>query len=203
VSPLDGPAFAARLGELMTAYDPAVTAVQMNLLDSHDSPRFHSMVGGDRTSYRLALLLIAALPGTPCVYYGDEVGLDGGLDPDNRRAFPWREESWDRDLLAFVRASLALRRDESALRRGSFRVAGSGAGAVAIDRQLDDRRLLLVVNNGAAEASLTVDLPGAAGCRLEVIPLPDLKAASLPPTMPGDKVPIKVPPRSGTMVRLA
>ncbi|MDQ6793826.1 MAG: glycoside hydrolase family 13 protein [Chloroflexota bacterium] len=203
VSALDGPAFAARLGEVMTAYDPAVTAVQMNLLDSHDSPRFHSMVGGDRTSYRLALLLIAALPGAPCVYYGDEVGIDGGLDPDNRRAFPWREEAWDRDLRSFVRASIALRRDEPALRRGSFRVAGAGAGAIAIERRMDDRRLLLVVNNGAAETSLAVDLPGAAGCRLEVIPLPDLPAASPPPTMPGDQVTIKLPPRSGTIVRLA
>jgi len=73
---------------------------------------------------------------------------------------------------------------------------------VAIDRQLDDRRLLLLVNNGPAEASLAVDLPGAAGCRLEVIPLPDLTGASLPASMPGDKVAIKVPSRSGTVVRV-
>ena len=49
----DGPAFAGRLERAMTVYDPAVTAVQLNLLDSHDTPRLLSMVGGDSRAWRL------------------------------------------------------------------------------------------------------------------------------------------------------
>ena len=59
---LDGPAFAARLGELLTAYDPDVVAVQLNLLGSHDTPRLRSILGGDRDGVRLATLLQRRCP---------------------------------------------------------------------------------------------------------------------------------------------
>ena len=86
--PLDGPAFARRLETLMTNVDPAVVAVQLNLIGSHDAPRALTILGGDRTALRLAMLVQATLPGAPCIYYGDEIGLDGDHDPDNRRAYP-------------------------------------------------------------------------------------------------------------------
>ena len=50
------------------------------------------------------------LPGAPCIYYGDEVGVEGRHDPDCRRAFPWDESRWNRELLDFTRAAIALRR---------------------------------------------------------------------------------------------
>ena len=202
VSALDGPVFAAQLDTLMRAYDPAVTAVQMNLLDSHDSPRFHSMVGGDRASFRLAVLLLTALPGAPCLYYGDEVGLEGGLDPDCRRGFPAQESSWDHDLLGFVRAALAVRRDEPALRRGSFRVAGAAGPAVAIERRLDDRRILVVANSAERQVSLTVDLPGTAGGRFEPLALPGWPAADVRETAVDGGTPVSIAARSGAVLRL-
>src|SRR6266705_3531697 len=78
VTRLDGPAFAARLGELLSDYDPATTAVQLNLLGSHDTPRVLSLLGGDVEAMELAVLLQGTLPGAPCVFYGDEVGITGG-----------------------------------------------------------------------------------------------------------------------------
>ncbi len=75
VRPTDGPAFAARVLEICTAYDPDVTAVQLNLLGSHDTPRLRTVLGGDVAAVRLAFLLLATLPGAPCLYYGDEIGL--------------------------------------------------------------------------------------------------------------------------------
>jgi len=68
---LDGAAFAARLSELLSIYDPAVVAVQLNLLGSHDTPRALSIVGGDRRAMELAVTLQATLPGAPCIYSGD------------------------------------------------------------------------------------------------------------------------------------
>src|SRR5262249_1838050 len=112
---LDGPGFAARLTELLGAYRPQTVAAQLNLLDGHDAPRFLAMAGGDVASLRLASLLLAALPGAPCLFYGDEVGLTGGLDPDNRRGYPWDPATQDLALRRFVRSVLRLRREEPAL----------------------------------------------------------------------------------------
>src|SRR5262249_35908155 len=96
ITHLDGAHLAARLGELLGAYAPETTAVQLNLLGSHDTPRVLSLLGNDREALELAVLLQATLPGAPCIYSGDEVGVEGGIDPDNRRAFPWDETRWDR-----------------------------------------------------------------------------------------------------------
>ena len=60
---------------------PAVTSLQLNLLDSHDTPRFISLAGGDATALRLATLIQMTLPGAPCIYYGDEVGPGGARGP--------------------------------------------------------------------------------------------------------------------------
>ena len=114
----DGAAFGAELERLMGLYDRAVTEVQLNLLDSHDSPRFRTMTGRDRAAYHLAVLLQATLPGAPCTYYGDEIGVEGDHDPDCRRAFPWDEARWDRDGLDV----------DAGVVRGPARAAGAPEG---------------------------------------------------------------------------
>ena len=81
VTRLDGAGFAERLSELLAAYAPETNAVQLNLLGSHDTPRVRSVLGGDREAIELATLLQATLPGAPCIYYGDEVGVDGRHRP--------------------------------------------------------------------------------------------------------------------------
>jgi cyclomaltodextrinase len=89
VRPIDGPEFGRQLERVMRLYPEAVTSVQLNLLDSHDTPRFLSMASGDTSALRLAMLVEMTLPGAPCIYYGDEVGTEGRADPDCRRAYPW------------------------------------------------------------------------------------------------------------------
>jgi cyclomaltodextrinase len=156
LAPLDGPGFAGRLRDLLTWYDPAVTAVQLNLLDSHDTPRFVTFASGDRDAYRLALLLLAALPGAPCIYYGDEIGLEGGPDPDCRRAFPWDRSRWDEGLRAFVQAVLAARRSHPVLRRGAIlEVAGEGQ-AVAVLRAHQGVAAAALVNAGDEPTTIAV-----------------------------------------------
>ena len=107
LAPLDAPAFARRLDHLMSVYDPAITAVQLNLLGSHDAPRLLTLLQRDRDAARVAMLLQLILPGAPCIYYGDEIGMEGGNDPDCRRAFPVDPGAGDRELRAFVQALLA------------------------------------------------------------------------------------------------
>jgi cyclomaltodextrinase / maltogenic alpha-amylase / neopullulanase len=201
VRPMDGPAFAHRLEELMAAYPPEVVAVQLNLLDSHDSPRYHSLVGGDRASYRLAVLLQATLPGAPCIYYGDEIGLEGGHDPDCRAAFPWDERRWDQDLVEYVRSVLLLRHAQPALRHGDLRIVAAAGCAVAFERRLGEHRLLVAVNAGEEATMLQAELPGAAGGTLRWLLPADPPGA--PVTLSQGLASMALPPRAGGVLLLA
>ncbi len=96
---LSGAEMAGRIESILGAYAPESAAVQLNLLDSHDTPRIRTLLSGDAAAIRMAYLLQAALPGAPCVYYGDEIGMEGANDPDNRRAYPWDEAAWDQATL--------------------------------------------------------------------------------------------------------
>ncbi|HKG57580.1 MAG TPA: glycoside hydrolase family 13 protein [Candidatus Limnocylindrales bacterium] len=201
VHALDGPAFASRLREIDSAYDRAVTEAQLNLLDSHDSPRFHSLVGGDRAAYRMAMLLLATLPGAPCIYYGDEIGLAGGLDPDCRRSFPTDEAQWDGELLEFIRAVLALRHREPALRRGSFAIVGAAGGAAAYERRLDDARFVAAFNNSPQETRLRIQLADAARCGL--YPVDGFGSGASPTVADDGSVDVDIAARSGSLLRVA
>nr|MBA2717917.1 glycoside hydrolase family 13 protein [Chloroflexota bacterium] len=117
--PLDGPAFGERLGRLMAAHDPRTTSVQYNLIGSHDAPRARTVLAGDGEALRLATLLQLVLPGTPSIYYGDELGMEGGPDPDCRRGYPVVAGEDGLAMRAFVRAVVHARREHVALRRGS------------------------------------------------------------------------------------
>ena len=83
------PTFLEGVLELLAMYPPDVTEVNHNLLGSHDTPRFLTMAGGDTDSLMLATLFQLTFPGAPGLYYGDELPMEGGADPDNRRGFDW------------------------------------------------------------------------------------------------------------------
>ena len=71
-----------------------------NQLDSHDTARFKSLLGKDVARLPLAVVWLFTWPGVPCIYYGDEVGLDGNNDPFCRKPFPWQKDQQDGELLA-------------------------------------------------------------------------------------------------------
>jgi neopullulanase len=197
----DGASFAAELDRRMGLYDRAVTEVQLNLLGSHDSPRFRTMAGRDPAAYALAVLLQAALPGAPCTYYGDEVGMEGAHDPDCRRAFPWDEVAWDPDAVAWTRAAYAARHALPALRRGSFRVVGARDDAVAFVRgaAVGGPPVLVVVNAGGRSVEVDIDAAELAGSTLHDQPLPG--GTGVPVDIGGaGQATIAVPPRRGRLL---
>jgi len=101
--------FARTIDGIDAGYTLPVLRAAFNVLDSHDTDRFLTRCGGDRARARLGWLLLFALRGSPCVYYGSEVGMEGGHDPDNRRCMVWDEEHQDRDQWEFLRELVALR----------------------------------------------------------------------------------------------
>ena len=163
-----------------------------------------STLGGDRDGVRLATLLQLALPGAPCLYYGDEVGLTGGNDPGCRGTFPWDESRWDGEFRAFVRELVHLRRSEPALRSGATTVVAAEGGAVAIERRLGETRLVVAVNAADDPARLEFRLDGARdGARLERIAPGATTGADAWSVEPEGVSAIALGPRSGSVFRLA
>ena len=137
------PAFRRHVEALLAHYHPNSTGVMMNLLGSHDVARFLHFARGDTSALRLATLFQMTFPGAPSIYYGDEIGLGGGHDPDNRRAFPWDDTSaWDQTLLHEVQRLIALRHRHPSLRRGSFTFLHAEGDVAAYLRQLDDEAII-------------------------------------------------------------
>ena len=154
--PLRGRAFSHQIERLVEIYPEAITQVQLNMLDSHDTARFVNQAGGDWQALRLSLLLMMALPGAPCIYYGTEVGMTGGPDPDCRRAFPWHDEvAWDRDLLDFIRRAIALRKAHPALRRGRYETLYAHEDVVIFGRQVEGDAVVIAFNAGRETQIIT------------------------------------------------
>ena len=204
VSPSDADAFARRLEHILTMYDPAVVAVQLNLLDSHDTPRFLTMASGDIASFRMATLVQMTVPGAPSIYYGDEIGLPGGFDPDCRRSFPWdHPDAWDRDILAYVSAAAALRHANPVLRHGAFRVLGAEGMAMAYLRSDRESAFVVALNAGVDPASLTIDAPDFEGSALGGVPLPGDPTPGGAVQVVDGRATIAIPARSGRLLRMS
>lgn len=118
--------------------------VALNLLDSHDTARLATRCAGDWRRVRQAAALQLAYPGVPCIYYGDEVGLEGAFGEDGRRSFPWGEGN--RDLQAFYRTVIHTRRESEVLQRGDLvtAVADDDHGVYAFWRRLGKRAILAI-----------------------------------------------------------
>lgn len=208
ISPIDGAEFARRLERgLFELYDPAVVAVQLNLLGTHDTPRFVTMCSGDVASLRLATVLQMTLPGAPSIYYGDEIAMAGEQDPGSRAAFPWDwPQHWDRSVLDLVRGTIAIRRRYPVLRRGAYRTVAAWGGAMAFLRApvegVTGPALVVVINAGDAEIPLELDVPELAGHRLHGVESPGLAAIPAGGVEVRDgRATVTVPPRSAAILR--
>jgi neopullulanase len=172
--PLDGAAFGERLHVLLDLHDPAVVAAQYNPIGSHDTPRARTVLAGDPAALRIAQLLLLTLPGAPSIYYGDELAMEGGPDPDCRRSYPVVPDEGQLAHRAFVRAVVHARRERRALRRGRARAVAMAGRAIAIARDADGERALVAVNAARGPARLPVEPSLLADLR--PVPIPEVDA---------------------------
>lgn len=141
-------AFAEQLRRFRAAVPWIIANQQFHQLCSHDTMRFLTICGGSTAKVKLGLALLMTYPGVPCVYYGDEIGLDGGKDPDNRRPMPWDESRWDHDLLAYYKAFIALRRGSPALKTGGFQDLHAEGNTYVFSRQSPDQHVIVIAHRG-------------------------------------------------------
>jgi cyclomaltodextrinase len=196
--PLTASAYAGRMEWLLQLYPWEIQLTQLNLLDSHDTARLLSIADGDGASVRLATLLLMTFPGAPSIYYGDEIGLPGELDPDSRRSFPWQApEAWDGEALADHKALIALRHAHPALRTGALQRVYADADMYAFMRSDAAEHLLVVVN--IAERARSISLPGI----LQASAAPSVAYGALTASAgAGGALELHVPARAGGVVAL-
>jgi len=142
------PWFADSVEKLLKLYPRENVYAMYIPLGSHDTERLMTMLGGSLDKVKLAFLFQFSWPGAPAIYYGDEVGLEGGKDPDCRRAFPWDPANWNGDLQPWVQNLIAVRAARASLRRGEYSrlTVDEAHGLYAFSRTLGEERTLVVIN---------------------------------------------------------
>jgi neopullulanase len=157
---LDGRDMAAGVHHMYGLYSWEVAQAQLNLMDSHDTARTLWTVGGDESALRLCTLFQMTMPGAPCIYYGDEIGMTGATDPFSRAAFPWQDKSqWNQALLAFFQRAGALRREHAVLRTGDFAIVHADKHVFAFRRRLEEQTAIVAFNRGKKDAVVDIGLP--------------------------------------------
>ena len=136
----DAREFDQALQRLWYRYPAPVLSGLLNMVGTHDTPRVRTVLGPERA--RLAVVLLLTAPGVPMVFYGDEIGLEGGPDPDCRRCMEWEAERWDHRTLDLHRRLIQARRERPWLNDGLWETLpwGPGLGAARCRRMVRKSR---------------------------------------------------------------
>ena len=143
--PIDAKRYGDRITKLLDNHDWEIQQTQLNLLNSHDTSRLISAVGGDFSSIYLSSTLLFTFPGAPCIFYGDEIGLPGDKDPDCRRGFP-PEADWNLDIYKHYQTLIALRLKYPALRTGKYQILHAQDDIYSFARVLDSQTIIVALN---------------------------------------------------------
>ena len=170
LKPINASRFQKAIETMFGRYDWQINFAQMNMLDSHDMPRALWLLKDNAAAFHLAVLCQMTMPGAPCVYYGDEVGLSAGGDPFCREAFPWEwVESSDHPFQHFYRQAIALRNTYPALRTGDFSFAYAKNRVVAYRRSLGGQLVLVVFNTGLKPVEINLPSTGFTGTSVQTV----------------------------------
>lgn len=124
-----------------------------NLIDSHDSARFLHCTKENKNKLKLAVLIQMTMSGTPMIYYGDEVGMTGGNDPECRRGMVWDKDKQDLALFAYYKKLIALRKDISCLYSGQLRLeyCDDIANFMVYSKEDKNGKMFVAINNSDEE----------------------------------------------------
>jgi glycosidase len=149
-------------------YPEPVNFALQNLLGSHDTERLLTMCNGNAEQEKLAVLFQMTYPGAPMVYYGDEIGMEGGKDPGCRGTMIWESKKQHADLLNWYKKMIALRRAHPLWRHGSFETLRTDDARrfYVFARKDGESRGVVVINAGSSPARVLVPLGAAGGSGL-------------------------------------
>ncbi len=148
------------LNEQLMQYRKQTQETMFNMLDSHDVPRILTMANGDIDLVKATLTFMFMMHGTPCIYYGTEVGMMGGADPQNRRCMVWDEEQQDRVMYDFTKELIAFRKEFQPLLSYGFLkwdIVLDEEKVVGVKRHIGDEALIAYFNQGEEDFTIEKD----------------------------------------------
>ena len=125
-------------------YPREVFLGNINLIGTSDTERILTVLDGNMRCLKIIVALQFTIPGVPLIYYGDETGVTGGKDPDNRKSYPWENE--DVDLIGFYKRIAQIRNGQDALKKGDFNIFDTEEDIFAFERVYENERIVVVVN---------------------------------------------------------
>lgn len=172
--------FRALLNDVYGTYPPFAVRLLMNFLGTHDTERIMTALAGAPSDgktnrelatlkmtseerergtklVRLAFAIVFTVPGIPCVFYGDEAGMEGYHDPFNRRPFPWGRENCE--ISDFIRALSVIRAENDAFTDGDFLIREANADFAVLERKNKGGGVMTFVNRSEKEFTVCFDCP--------------------------------------------
>jgi glycosidase len=133
---------------VIQSYPKNVMDVTFNLVGSHDTPRILTECQEDVSRLKLIYTLLYTFMGSPCMYYGDEIGMTGGKDPGCRKCMEWNPKRQDSDLLDHVKKLMSLRQSEKLLaNEGHFQFLNQEQSEIVAYRKYHhDQNVLVIIN---------------------------------------------------------
>ncbi|MDD4344106.1 MAG: alpha-amylase family glycosyl hydrolase, partial [Eubacteriales bacterium] len=124
-----------------------------NILGSHDVERIGSLISKEKL--KACVYFQMAFPGVPVIYYGDEAGLKGHKDPDNRKTYPWGKQ--DKDLLETYKEAIKMRKEHKVFVEGSFTSGFCNDNVYYFKRENEEELAIIVLNNASEESEYKID----------------------------------------------
>ncbi|MFT8352312.1 glycoside hydrolase family 13 protein [Clostridium saccharoperbutylacetonicum] len=116
----------------------------VNIVSTNDTERILTVLDNSIALLRLLVVIQFTLPGVPLIYYGDEAGIKGGKEPDNRKSYPWGKE--DKDLIDFYSKLIGIRNNEESLKKGDITFFKTDEDVLAFERNYENEKILVLVN---------------------------------------------------------
>jgi glycosidase len=197
--------FANRLMALDASYAPQVSRNMMNLLSSHDTPRFLTLCKNDASMHKLAATLQFTWVGAPSIYYGEEIGMEGGADPDNRRGMEWQKATETNPMLNHYKTLIATRNKSRALQSGdpTILLTDDQNGTFAFARSLDKDVAVVALNRSREPRTVTLSLakaPAAVRDALRTKGFTDALTGKRTAKSSGDLVTLTLAPLTGAVL---
>jgi len=150
--------FAEKMTKVYHMYPHTVNKAAFNLVGSHDTPRILTECQGDIAKVKQIYTILLTFTGTPCIYYGDEIALDGDQDPGCRKCMPWNEEEQNRDMFAHVQKLITLRKDNPVLaNEGDLLFVHIDPEVVMYKRESDEADAYILINLSDNEKELSTE----------------------------------------------
>ncbi|MET1177605.1 glycoside hydrolase family 13 protein [Peribacillus simplex] len=158
--------FTEEMTAIYHSYPTNVFDVTFNLLGSHDTPRIFTDCGENLARAKLIHAILLTFNGSPCIYYGDEIGLTGGMDPGCRKCMVWEEEKQNTELFNEIKTLILLRKEERLLANdGKFQFLNTAGNEniVAYQKYNGERSVVILINPTDVQQSFTLpfDLKGS------------------------------------------